>query len=521
MTKDEQPKSVSRRDFLQTAVTLGGGLALAGCAPTLNQPNTNPESTPIIGGNLKISIPGQMGIFDPATHNKQEEAIVFCNIYETLTWITPDHNLEPMLAESWTASENLMTWTFNLLKGVKFHHGREMTSDDVVFTFKRILDPKTASAGMDTLNMIGDITAVDASTVKFDLKFAYVDLPSIFSDQRFAIVPKDVAQDLVSKPVGTGPFKFESFDPGGGDFVMVRNPDYHGPRPLLEKATLKLIPEIASRVVSLKNGETHVLWQVDFAVFDELKQSSGVKVREIPTESWDPLVMDVRKPPFSDPKVRQAIRYAIDKDELIKLSLFGHGVKVPFPLSPQNPLFPSDVPNIPLDITKAKQLLSDAGYPDGFKTPLYLGIGRPVRVAEGIAIAEMLKAINVQCDIQQMPLDKFFSDIEFKGEFYTDGWRGEPSTDSQIYSRFRTDGGWNVGHWSNAEADKLLDQSRQTASVDERRSLYSKLAQIVNEDGPYMIAWVANRSDAWRTEVLNFEPHPLNFLYLRDVGLRI
>jgi peptide/nickel transport system substrate-binding protein len=302
---------------------------------------------------------------------------------------------------------------------------------------------------------------------------------------------------------------------------MVRYPKYNGgPQARLDTVTLRQIPEAGSRVVSLQNGETHVLWQVDFAVFDQLKKTPGVNVGEVTTESWDPLVMDVRKPPLSDRRVRQAIRYAIDKDRLLQLALYGHGVKVPFPLSPQNPHFPADAPIVPFDIAKAKQLLSEAGYPNGFETPLFLGIGRPIRVAEGIAIAEMLKAVNIRCNIQQMPLDKFFADIEFNGTFYTDGWSAESATDSQVYPKFHTDGGWNVAHWSNAKADQLLDQARKTSSDAERRRLYGEVARVANEDGPYMYAWVANRADAWRTDVQGYAPHPLNYIYARDLSLK-
>jgi len=513
MSKLKQQKNISRRSFLKGATVVGGGILV---------PSYAPAQASRVGGNLNVSIPALMEIFDPATHNKQEEALVLNNLYETLTWINTDHVLGPMIAESWEPSDDLTAWTFKLREGVTFHNGQAMTADDVVFTIKRILDPETASSGRDDLAMVGEVTAVDTNTVRIDLEFAYADIPAILADAKFSIVPNDpgIMANLVSRPVGTGPFMFDSYTPGG-DFVMVRNPKYHGPPAILDSVTLKFIPETAARVISLKNAETDILWQIDYAVFDELNEATGIRVRDISTESWDPLVMDVRKPPFDNPMVRQAVRYAIDKDELIKLALFGHGVKVPFPLSPQNPLFPADLPNVPFDIPKAKQLLTDAGYPDGFETPLYLGIGRPVRVAEGIVIAQMLKAVNIICDVQQVPLDVFFNDIEFKGEFYTTGWRGEPSADGQIYPRFHSKGSWNVAHWSNSEVDELLDQSRRTASIEERRELYTRVGEIVNEDGPYMIAWVANRADAWRSEVLGFEPHPMNFMYFRDVAMRV
>jgi peptide/nickel transport system substrate-binding protein len=252
------------------------------------------------------------------------------------------------------------------------------------------------------------------------------------------------------------------------------------------------------------------MWQVPFELMDQLKSNSDVVVDEITTESWDPVVMDIRKPPFDNPKVRQAIRYALNKDELIKVSLFGHGVKVPLPLSPKNPVYPDNVPDIEQDLAKAKQLLADAGYANGFETPMYIGVGRPQREREAVAVAEMLKPLNVTSNIQRMPIDKFFADIEGKGEFYTDGWFGDQGTDMHLYPLFHSTGSWNtaVFHWVNKDADDVLDKARQTNDVAQRKTLYGQLTRILQDDGPVAITWVANTANAVRKNVQNFHTWP-------------
>lgn len=471
------------------------------------------------GGHLRVSHTGQIRNLDPGKINSQDEALVTLNVFEGLVELGDDLVLRPRLAQSIDKSVDLKTWTFNLRKGIKFQHGREMTADDVVFTIQRTLDPKTASNMRSSIDMIDTVTAVDPYTVKMTLKYPYVELLAPLAAPGLVIIPKDKVDSLSQTPIGTGPFVLKSFTPGGS-VELAKNPNYSGTPAILDAVTLSLISQGEVAFTSLKNGETDVMWSIPLELIDQVKQAAHVVVGEVATESWDPLVMDTRKAPFSNPKVRQAVRYAIDKDQLIKLSLAGHGTKVPFPLSPQNPLFPKDVPNVPFDLAKAKQLMADAGYANGFSTPLYLGIGRPQRVAEGIAIAEMLKAIGIQSRIQQMPLDKFFADIEFNGEFYTDGWSGDPGTDMHIYPNLHSGGTWNVAHWSNAQADALLDKSRQTASVDGRRQLYTQLGRILNDDGPYMIAWVANHADAWNDSVVGYKTHPDNFAFFRSVGFK-
>jgi peptide/nickel transport system substrate-binding protein len=512
------PHLVSRRRFLSlaaavsTATTMVSLLAqpsVAAAAVVAAQPTS---------GALRVGVPGQIRNLDPARINSQEEAVLVNNIFEQLVQQGPDRVIKPQLAESWKVSDDLKSWTLALRKGAKFQHGREVVADDVVATVERILDPKTAAYMRSSIDMIGTVAAVDPYTVQVNLKYGYPELLNALSDPNLAIVPSDKIDSLSDQPIGSGPFMLKDFVPGGS-VSLVANPNYTGTPAALASVTLQLIPEAAVQTTSIKNGEVDILFRVPFEIFDDLNSADHVVVSEVASQAWDPLVMDTRNPPFSDPKVRLAVRYAVDKDELIKLSLFGHGVKVPFPLAPENPLFPKDVPDVPVDLARAKQLLTEAGYPDGFETTMLLGVGREQRVREGVAISEMLKAINIQCTIQQLPLDKFFADVEFKGDFYTDGWSEPPGTDLSVYPYFHSTGSWNVGHWKNDQADAILAQTRQTTSVDERRRLYGELGKLINEDSPYMIAWVANRASAWRDNVVGYQTHPIGWAFFQGVSL--
>jgi peptide/nickel transport system substrate-binding protein len=492
----------TRREALRT---LGAGVAVGFAA---SRPRGAGAQQPKRGGSIKVSHPGTPRNLDPAKQVSGDEYMITNQVFETLVHYNYDGKLQPLLAESWQKSPDLKTWTFNLRKGVKFHHGKELTAEDVKVTIEHVLDPKTGCPLRSSLEMIEAIETPAPDAVRFRLKIPYGELDAALSSREASIVAKDKL-DVLSKEVsGTGPFKFKEIMQGDR-VVMVRNPDYwRSGLPYLDEIVLKEIPEAATRVTSLQNGETDILWQVPFDLVDQLKGAKGIRLSEVATSSWDAMVMDVRKKPFDNPKVRKAVRLAVNKDELIKVAIRGHGQRVVIPLLPSDPVYPSHVKDLQQNYNEAKRLLAEAGYPNGFETPMYIGVGRPARERLGEIVCDMLKPLNVRCKIQRVPIDKFFAEIEGNGEFYSDGWFHDPGADMHLYPNFRTGGSWNVFHWSNAEADKVLDEARQSASTEQRRKLYGRLAELINEDGPVMIPWVLNHIIAYRERVQGFRAWP-------------
>jgi peptide/nickel transport system substrate-binding protein len=193
---------------------------------------------------------------------------------------------------------------------------------------------------------------------------------------------------------------------------------------------------------------------------------------------------------------------------------------VSIPISPNDPLFPN-APVLDQDYAKAKQLMADAGYADGFEIPIYAPNGREHRVRAAVAIADMLKPLNIKADVQQQPLDKFFAETEGHGQAYVDGWFDSPGVDMQLWPQFHTGGSWNdlVWKWSNTDADDALDKARASGSADERKALYGKLAQVLNDDLPGVIYWVSNVANAWRTNVNGMHTFADNRLNPAEVWL--
>src|SRR5581483_10457701 len=179
-------------------------------------------------GTLRVALGTTLSQLDPAKTTIGDEYVYVHLVFNGLSRIDPDMTVKPDLAESWTASDDLKTWTFKLRQGVKFHHGRVLDADDVVATMKRILDPATGSRARTNLTMVDKVAAVDPLTVRFDLNIPYAGFADIFADRQLRIVPKDKLDELSTTPIGTGPFRFKSWSPGER-LELVKNPDYFEP----------------------------------------------------------------------------------------------------------------------------------------------------------------------------------------------------------------------------------------------------------------------------------------------------
>jgi peptide/nickel transport system substrate-binding protein len=494
---DARHLEMTRREMLKVA----GLGAAAGLAPmTASAQSGGPRR----GGSVTVAHPGTIRQLDPQKQTSADEYIMAYHTYETLVWWNHDGTLQPLLARAWEKSPDLRTWTFHLRQGVKFHNGKDLTSADAKASIERILDPKTGSLLRSTLDMVDAVETPDAVTVRIRLKVPYSELDSVLSLSRMAIVPSDKIDVLSKEVIGTGAYTLQEFVQGS-HFSLARNPNYwRANLPYLDTIVVRQIPEAATRLTSLQSGQTDVFWLVPFELFDSLKSARGITLHEATTNFWDPLVMNPNKPPFDNPKVRKAVRLALDKDRAITLCLRGHGQKVILPLVPSDPHYPSQAKDPEPNLAEARKLLAEAGHPNGFEVPMFIGMGRPARERMAEVVCDMLKAVNITCKIQRMPIDKFFAEIEGKGELYATGYPASPAAGMHLYPVFHSTGSFNAIKWKHPQVDQILEQARQTAAPEKARELYVRLADLLNEEGPMWIPWVQNIVIATRDRVRGF-----------------
>ncbi|MBI3706373.1 MAG: ABC transporter substrate-binding protein [Proteobacteria bacterium] len=434
--------------------------------------------------------------------------VVNGTIYEGLTAIDKDLRIGPGLAESWTVSPDGKTYVFRLRRGVTFHNGAPMEAADVVASLKRTLAKEIASPLATRLAAVESIAASDAQTAEVKLKEPSA--PLLTSLATIAIVPRAFESDkdsLQRQPVGTGPFKFKEWQPNSF-IVLARHEGYwRQSLPKLDGVKFNIVPESATRQVGLASGQYAMLPNIDAATALQLKGKPNLRLQETLELAYSLIGLNVSKPPFNDPRVREAVNLALDRQEIIQAALFGAGVPGG-PLSPALRDWAVDVNEFPCygrNPAKAMELLKAAGH------------AQPIAVTMTVLPRQDIKDI---AQVVQQQLNKAGFRVELKtpelGQFIQD-WRnsnfdlfastnaGSPDPDDYFYRTFRTGGSTNVFKYSNPEIDSLLDTARATVDAAARKASYAKVQRVLACEGPVVHLAYAQLFSALRGNVQGFE----------------
>ena len=511
MTRKDNSISVSRKDFLRL---LGGGVLAASGVAGFGRAASAQTSGP-----LKMSFRSSLVRLDPAFTVSSDEYVATQAIYDNLTRLDEKLNPIPGVAAEWSSPDGGVTWLFKLRTGVRFHHGRELDAEDVVFSLMRVLDPKNGSPGRRAIGPIKELAAQGRTTVKFVLEGPFAEFPAIMSGTFSRIVPRDASENLNQKPVGTGPFKFMAWVPGQ-HLKLTRNTDYWMPGiPKVNEVWLVTYPALAAEQSALATGETHMMWDVPTSLVPVVSRLPNVQLTEIPSTAFQPIVMRSDRPPFNDPRVRRAVKHAINREQVMRFVLQGHGVVAQdTPVAPSSAFY-ADVKAPAFDVAKAKELMKDAGLASGFDVRLFASNERAGCIETAQVVKPMLEAIGIHADIQQVPWDRFNAEVWKKETFFVSNWVGRPTIDEQLYPYFHSTGSWNEYNYSNPELDKLLDEARRDLDLASRRVKYAKIQEMLAYDGPAIIPYFANYATA-RIKTLQGVPvSPLKWVDLREARL--
>ncbi len=473
-------------------------------------------------GTVRVALGTTLSQLDPAKTTIGDEYVYVHLLFNGLSRIDPDMTVKPDLAESWTASADLKTWTFKLRQGVKFHHGRVMDAEDVVATMKRILDPATGSRARTSLSMVEGVSASDPMTVEFKLNIPYAGFADIFADRQLRIVPKDKLAELSTQPIGTGPFMFKSWSPGDR-LELVKNPDYFEKGlPKLDGATLRIIPESAARMAALESGAIDIVWSMPYEAVDKLKTSATARADSVSTPTWDGVILNNDRPPFNDVRVRKALALTIDKAAIVELALFGQGDPTFSPIPPSHPYFNKSLKAAAPDIAQAKKLLAEAGFPNGFDVPMQVPQEREQRVRVGVAVRDMARAAGIRINVERVPFASYTANVAGKAQMYVDGYFARPTIDTAIYPFYHSSGSWNKQLWiyKDARVDQLLDDARKTNDEAARKVIFEKFQEIAEETVPGIIAYSAAHVNGVSKKVDGFKSTPMQWLELKSVSIK-
>jgi peptide/nickel transport system substrate-binding protein len=407
----------------------------------------------------------------------------------------------PGLAESWTPNADLTSWTFKLRSGVKFHDGTPWNADAAVFNLQRYTDksspqfyPALNAAGSLSIVGIKGVSKVDDMTIQIDTKGPWAFLPDDLTIVFFGsptAIQKEGNEGFGQNPVGTGPFKFVSMT-RGQRLVMQKNPDYWAGAPKLDKLILRPIPDPTARIAALRSGEVN--W-AEVPLPDDVPnlQKEGFQVVTNAYAHVWPWAFNVTKKPLNDPRVRQALNYAIDRDSLVKNILKGTAEPALQYPSHADPAYREQNNVYTYDPEKAKKLLADAGYPNGFTMTLVFptsGSGNMVPIPMNTALQADLAKVGVQVQLKPMEWAALRKDY-YTGKIPDDADAVNASLafaqEAFWGSAFGTGSNANPGHYSNPQVDGLLAQAKTVQDPAKRADIYAQVGQILNQDSPWLV----------------------------------
>jgi len=457
---------------------------------------------------------GQKESMDPADFFSGDEGYHINQVYNRLLNRDDNFTVKSELAESWSSNDAATEWTFKLLKGVKFHDGHELTSKDVVYSFKRLIDPARASGAAAVLSFLdakdpNAISAVDDYTVKFKPKGPVAELPLLITNKYTFIVADGVkTEDLRLHGNGTGPFMQDQFTPGAPVRILKKNPNYWQPGlPKSDCLEIRVIQEATTRNAALQSGQIDLSTGVDFATLASLQADPNIKILKSGPGTSMLIAMWVDTPPFDNVKVRQAMKAVVDRDQMLQTVLLGNGVTGnDNPVPPTNPCaITKEVPK--QDIAKAKQLLADAGYSDAkpLKVDLYAADAIPGIINMVQLYKEQAAQAGIDVNIIQVPADTYWSETWLKHSLVISGWSARPPSEALAIAH-RSNAPEPESHFVRPAFDALLDKANQTVDTTQRCELYKQAQKMIIDDGGSIIPLFVFNMSAIRAECEGYQP---------------
>lgn len=508
-------------------------------APT--QPTAAPAAT---AKTLVIAIGADATYLDPESVMNNESGFVMSTIFDGLTKFKKGTTEPgPGLAEKWDVSSDGKVYTFYLRKGVKFHDGSPWNADAAIAEIDRVtnknneyyvLKPEGVhSFSESTWGLVKDKQKVDDYTIKVTLSEPFAPfLTSIGMVWSGMVSPASVKQygfKVTDHPVGTGPYKLTEWV--RNDHLTVEaNPDYWGAKPKINKIIFRVVPEASVRLLKLEQGEVQIVADVGPDDYPRIQNNKDLKLVTQPGLTVNGFVLVVDQAPFNDVRVRQAVNYAVNKDEMNKFLYKDAAITSATLIPPILLGYPKDIQPYPYDPEKAKKLLADAGYANGFTANALCYENprgyNPVGIKMAVAIQEYLAKVNIKLNLQTLEWGAFLDKRRSKDnhDIGMAGWSGDNGDSDNFFYELLSTATIPVGntaHYSNPKLDDILKQARTTTDIEQRRKLYEQASYIVHDDAPWLFVNHTIQVRATRANVDGFALNPLQmFWYMEDVDLK-
>lgn len=463
-------------------------IALYGCTGGKEGENSITESLPESstaqkgaqkGGSIVVGIQQDLDSLDPHIADAAGTSEVLFNIFEGL--VKPDENgeLVPAVASEYKISEDGTIYTFTIREGIKFHNGQPVTIDDVIYSVNRCagrLEGQTEPL-VSAYSVITEVNQVDDKTIELVLAQGDTELIGYLTA---AVIPKDY-QEQNTAPVGTGPFRFVSYSPQHA-FVMEANEEYWGQAPYLDKVEFRIVANTDSAMLGLKSGSIDIYPYLTSDQAAEL--SNEMNILSGPANIVQALFLNNEAEPFQDIRVRQALCYTVNVQEIMDMIANGYGTKIGTGMFPAfQQYYKEDLKDYyQTDLKKTKELLTEAGYPNGFEMTITVPSNYQFHVDTAQVLAEQLKQVGITAKIELIEWASWLTEI-YRGRNYQSTIVGLDAelAPKALLSRYQSDSSKNFINFSDSEYDEVLSLAMNSIDTQEKIKNYQRLQEILTE----------------------------------------
>jgi peptide/nickel transport system substrate-binding protein len=498
---------LNKRSLLFLIPVLSIMVLLQACAgePT---PSEEPAADQVRQGELRVALQPIVQT-DPAFISSDPEIIIASSVYDYLVDVNPQNTITPRLAREWTVSEDGKIYVFSLIENATFHDGTLFTADDVVWTFDRLRDPEVDSPTKDLYSNIESVEATDQFEVTFTLKESNPFFLYDLSDNHALILKADTP-DPVSDFMGTGPFKLVSYSPEDR-LVVEANEDYFlRDRPMLEKIEFIFFNDQTAQVEALRSGQVDLVMLISADLFNTIREEPGLIPLEVATNSFDLVRLRADRAPGDDPRLMQALRLATDRQAIFDLVLQGYGaLGKDTPIGPMySQYFDKDLQLPERDVEAAKQLLTEAGYPDGIDLVLHTpDTGNRPNLA--VVLKDQWSEAGIDVEVIVEPESVYYgADGWLAVDLGITGWGSRPYPQFYIDTMLVCGANWNESHFCDDEFDRLANLAGTTLNEDQRVDAYNQIQALLVDRGPTMIPYFFSQLGAISDKFSDFQMKP-------------
>ncbi len=491
LTEEARAGKLSRRQFINYAIAAGMTVPYASAFWTSDVAAATPKK----GGKFRVGVHdvNTSDTFDPGTYLSVGMIQLAHTHRSYLTEVTAENGLGPDMADSWSASADASEWTFHLNKSATFHNGKKFTADDAIASLNHHRGEKSTSAAKALLSAVVNIRKADDHTIVFELSQGLADLPWVMTDYHLPMVPAKADGTIDWEGgIGAGPYQIVKHEPGIGT-TLKRHDGWHREGAYFDEIEMIQLNDPNARQTALITNEVDAITSVDLKTSALLGRNPNIVVENVASGSAITLPMFCDHAPFDNVDVRLALKYAVDRQDLVDKIMFGTAtVGDDYHVSPGMPYAPTDIPTRAYDPDKAKFHLKKAGM-DSLDVSLSAADSiLPGAVDMCVLYSEHAKKAGININVVREANDGYWADVWLKKPWTFVKWGARPTPDQMFTLAYKDDAPWNESHWQNKRFNEVLLQAKAELNEERRAEMYREMCMLARDDGGTVIPFFAN-----------------------------